>query len=43
MDIIRGKIQIIDEILNMSEAIKNSERLERDFHADLERLDKELQ
>jgi len=42
-DILRGKIIIIDEILNMAEAIRNSERLEREHRKDLDRIEREIQ
>jgi hypothetical protein len=40
MDIIRGKILIIDEILNMSEAIKNADRVEKQYNYTLENIEK---
>jgi hypothetical protein len=43
MDIIRGKIMIIDEILGMAEAIKNSERIEKEYATVLETFDKGIQ
>jgi hypothetical protein len=40
MDVIRGKIQVIDEILNMAEAIKNSERIEKEYARTLQNIEK---
>jgi len=43
MDILRGKIQVIDEILGMHDAIKASDRVEKEYAIQLEAFEKGIQ